>query len=81
MPEANNDTNTTKVIWFILSTVTLLVISLVGGWAATKNQIDVEVQTQVQELRQDLIRIDMKLDMLLNDRGMNYTLPSPKPKK
>ncbi len=65
-----------KILWFFTTTLTLIVLSLAGGWAMESRSIDAKTESRVLILEQQYAEINGKLDTLLRLNGAG-----PKEKK
>ena len=60
-----NGNGVNKVVWYLISSLTLVALSLVGGWAATTSARVDELDKRVQFLERQYEAINAKLDILV----------------
>jgi len=77
-------TNTTgsKIIWFLLTSLTAIILAMAGAWAMDARAVDNENRKAVEAVKDDLnthermtaehlARLDAKLDVVLQRLGVD----------
>ena len=62
-PSITNGSN--RIVWFILTTITTVMLLMAGAWASTTSTALAETDRRLGELERRFERIDTKLDTLL----------------
>ena len=62
----DNTTSSSKTVWFLLSTITFIVLSLVGAWGMQTNTTLGTLDTRTRQLELQYAEINGKLDLILS---------------
>lgn len=70
MPNPNSTTD--KLVWYVIATLTTLILTLTGAWAYDINNSLRLIEQRVSNLERQYSSIEAKLDILLTYGNPNY---------
>lgn len=62
---SNNGNGSNKILWFLLTVVSTVLLSVAAAWAIERNATDKELAARITALETQYATINTKLDQLL----------------
>jgi hypothetical protein len=73
MPSTTIPTTPPKLLWWLVTLLAGIVLSMAGAWAMSTHQDVRALQTEVSTLKEQLPLVNHKLDLIMESLGVTYT--------